>query len=67
MTKPKCSDCGSTYSQRRRELGYSLCLECGEQAANQASERLRRQCAPAYNKGAYQLITDMQMVRDIGR
>ena len=67
MTHATCSDCGASYSLRRQALGYALCLECGEEMACQASERMKKRCAPAYNKGAYQFITDMQMVKDLGR
>jgi len=31
--KPLCVDCGETFSIRRRELGYRLCLTCGETEA----------------------------------
>jgi len=67
MTHAKCIDCGGSYSPRRKALGYSQCLECGEDSARKVTEKMRKQCAPAYNKGAYQFITDMQMVKDLGR
>lgn len=67
MTQAKCIDCGSFYSPRRKALGYSQCLECGEGTARKVSAKMMKQCAPAYNKGSYQYITDMQMVRDLGR
>lgn len=67
MTPPRCSDCGSFYSPKRKALGYALCLECGQAAVQPVLERMKKQCAPAYNKGSYQFITDMQMVKDLGR
>ena len=67
MTDPKCADCGSSYSPRRKALGYALCLACGQEAVQPLIERMKKQCAPAYNKGAYMYITDMQMVKDLGR
>lgn len=67
MTYAKCVECGSNYSLKRRDLGYKTCLECGEHTIRTANERLKKQCAPAYNKGAYMFITDMQMVKDLGR
>jgi predicted nucleic acid-binding Zn-ribbon protein len=66
-TRAKCSECGSFFSPRRLALGYRTCLECGEQSIQVVNEQRKKQCAPAYNKGAYQFITDMQMVRDLGR
>ncbi len=67
MAYAKCVECGSAYSAKRHTLGYNTCLECGEQTIKAANERLKKQCAPAYNKGAYMFITDMQMVKDLGR
>jgi hypothetical protein len=67
MTHAKCSECGNFYSPRRKALGYTLCLECGDEAVQPIIERMKKQCAPAYNKGAYMYITDMQMVKDLGR
>lgn len=67
MAHAKCVDCGNFYSHKRRELGYKTCLECGEANIKPVIDNMRKQCAPAYNKGAYQYITDMQMVKDLGR
>lgn len=50
----------------RLELGIKSCLQCGEQAAQKLSEARKQQCAPAYNKGAYQYITKNDL-KDIGR
>ena len=58
-TNPTCSSCGENYNIERHELGYHTCLSCG-------SEKNTYTVAPAYNKGAYQLIT-ISSVRDIGR
>lgn len=54
-----CRECEEEYSDRRAQLGYTVCLECGE-------DKRSFTLAPAYNKGAYQLITREQ-VRYIGR
>lgn len=52
----KTTTCDNTVSDRRVQLGYDHCLPCGEAQARAAR---RHWCvAPAYNKGAYQLITD---------
>jgi hypothetical protein len=51
--------CGENYNIERHELGYPTCLSCG-------SKKNTYTVAPAYNKGAYQLIT-ISSVRDIGR
>jgi len=31
--KPLCARCGDTYSAKRANAGYHLCLLCGEEAA----------------------------------
>jgi predicted nucleic acid-binding Zn-ribbon protein len=67
MSRAKCIDCGGFFSSRRYDLGYKTCLECGEENIRAINEQLKNQCAPAYNKGAYMFITDMQMVKDLGR
>tara|TARA_R110000737_G_scaffold246758_1_gene257035 strand:+ start:50 stop:253 length:204 start_codon:yes stop_codon:yes gene_type:complete len=56
---PACTSCGENYNIKRHELGYSTCLSCG-------SKKNTYTVAPAYSKGAYQLIT-ISSVRDIGR
>ena len=58
-TNPTCSLCGENYPIKRYELKYYTCLSCG-------SKKNTYTVAPAYNKGAYQLIT-ISSVRDIGR
>lgn len=67
MAYAKCIDCGDFFSPRRQALGYKTCLACGEVNIRPQIENMRKQCAPAYNKGTYQYITDMQMVKDLGR
>ena len=63
----ECVECGETYPDRRRELGYSTCLDCGEVSA-QAEAKYRRSCtAPAYNKGPYMYVTTVEQVRDCHR
>ena len=54
-----CIVCGEEFSKKRAALGYETCLRHGE------TER-EFTIAPAYNKGAYQVIS-RQNVKDIGR
>ena len=54
-----CIVCGEEFSEKRAALGYKTCLLHGE------TER-EFTIAPAYNKGAYQVIS-RQNVKDIGR
>jgi len=54
--KYHCTTCGGHVAPTRAHLGYKYCMECGETKAQEA--RASWCVAPAYNKGAYQLITD---------
>jgi ribosomal protein L37AE/L43A len=33
--KPTCKLCGDNFPAKRFELGYAVCLECGEEIARQ--------------------------------
>jgi hypothetical protein len=54
-----CRVCGETFNPARANLGYRTCLEHAEPPKAFT-------VAPAYNKGAYQLITRSE-VETIGR
>jgi hypothetical protein len=50
---PQCILCGDEFAlERMTELGYKVCLPCGEKLARQRKFTV----AIPYNKGAYQLI-----------
>lgn len=51
--------CGNWVPEERVALGYHTCIECG-------SPKEEFTVAPAYNKGAYQLVSRRD-VKDIGR
>lgn len=55
----KCIICDEEFSEKRFELGYKTCLV-------HAESKQTFTVAPAYNKGAYQLITKREVVY-IGR
>jgi hypothetical protein len=48
-----CISCGDTFPPRRADLGYNTCLACGDFAAREVKFTIM----PAYNKGAYQLVS----------
>ena len=54
-----CIECGEEYSYQRRNLGYKTCLDCGE-------DKKIFPTAPAFNKGAYTIVT-ANNVKDIGK
>jgi hypothetical protein len=46
--------CGEEIEQGRWDIGYRVCLECGDEIAKQKKWTV----AIPYSKGAYQLIHD---------
>ena len=62
--------CHKCHKQRipegRSKLGYVTCLDCGESIAKERAEKRKKQVAPTYNKGAYQVISKKD-IKDIGR
>ena len=62
---PECKKCGNLKSPARVKLVGKLCLECGDEVANLLTER-KQQCAPIFNKGGYQYITEMDL-KDLGK
>ena len=51
--KPVCARCGETYSAKRANVGYHLCLLCGEEDA-----RSRRHTIAPMHKSNYMLISN---------
>ena len=51
--------CGESIHPRRAALGYSTCLTCGEAQAR----TVKHTVAIPYSKGAYQLITNPDLLR----
>jgi predicted RNA-binding Zn-ribbon protein involved in translation (DUF1610 family) len=50
-----CKQCGESLHPKRVKLGYSLCLECGEED----SERIAKsRCIVAPHKQGYMFFTD---------
>lgn len=52
---PTCRHCGDDIDPRRFQLGYRVCLWCGEEAAT--TERMGWCVVQEYGKGPYQLVT----------
>ena len=52
--KVECMTCGNRYDERRRQLGYNFCLDCGEFKAIQERETWCRVPLP---KQGYTLVT----------
>lgn len=62
-----CPMCGiEEIAPRRYDLGYRICLTCGEVEAKMESKRKSRRVAIAYDKGTYQYITDDTDLGELG-
>ena len=58
--KGVCLLCGDTFKWARYQLGYRLCLDCGDDAAH----KVKHTIAPL-NKSNYVYISDMQMLKQL--
>ena len=52
---PQCKLCGDTYNAERLAIGYAVCLDCGDEIADEVNKR--RTVAPMH-KSNYMLITN---------
>ena len=60
-----CS-CGNRIPPARAELGYRVCLLCGEKSAKAVANQRKKQVGITYNKGGYQYITEIDL-KTLGR
>lgn len=58
-------DCGDEYSDKRLDLGYQTCLECGRKSAVMEARKKALRVQPLYNKGPTQYISDETMKNDL--
>lgn len=58
--KGVCLLCGDTFKWARFELGYRLCLDCGEEKAKDVT----RTVTPLH-KSNYVLITNIEDLKDL--
>jgi len=59
----ECAQCGDEYPSARKELGYKLCLWCGEDQAK--AERASWCVVQEYGKGNYQFVTAASATRTL--
>ena len=62
-----CNLCFKNFPDRRKNLGFNICIECGDKKAQVEIERKAMSVAPLFNKGAYQYIGSIDNVKHIGR
>jgi predicted nucleic acid-binding Zn-ribbon protein len=60
--KPRCMNCGDTFSAKRARAGYKLCLECGE---DQARQDRQHWCVAGINKSNPMLITNLETLKQL--
>lgn len=58
-----CIRCGDAVEAKRVELGYKVCLLCGEDAA--IAERQGWTVIQEYGKGNYQFVTSESALRTL--
>ena len=58
----QCIKCGESYSDARKQLGYKVCLDCGEAA----SKQVVRTVVPL-SKSTYQLVTDLDILKQLNK
>lgn len=63
----ECVNCGDEFSDKRAELGYNTCLDCGHEDAKIQAEIKTTKIGPAYNKGNYMYLGDNPNPKDFGK
>ena len=51
-----CKLCFRSFPEKRKSLGFDVCIECGDKKAQIEIERKAMSVAPLFNKGGYQYI-----------
>ena len=62
-----CIKCFVSFPEKRKLLGYKTCIICGDKEASKEAIRKSKCIAPLFNKGAYQYIGNVDVVKSIGR
>lgn len=60
--KPLCAICGDTYSAKRANAGYNICMPCGDA---QARANLRQYTIAPMHKSNYMLFTNADDLRSL--
>lgn len=60
--KPKCAQCRSVFSAKRKRAGYDLCMACGDGEALRARKLW---CVAGISKSNPMLITDPALLKQL--
>ena len=58
--QPHCKLCGKEYDLARLDIGYAVCLDCGDEVAKE-----RKFTIAPLNKSNYVCITDMTLLKQL--
>lgn len=60
-----CNKCFNEFPDKRKNLGYKICIECGDKKAQIEINKKSNYIAPLYNKGSYQYIGTIDTLKNI--
>ena len=60
--KPKCAQCRSVFSAKRKRAGYDLCMTCGD---GEALRERKLWCVAPMHKSNYMLFTTTEDLKGI--
>ena len=63
----ECTTCGEEFSDKRKALGYEICLDCGHDVAYKQAVEKSKRVGPLFNKGGLQYITDDEDLTTVGK
>ena len=58
----RCFSCGTEFDGRRAELGYKVCMSCGEAMAKKVRKSW---CVAPMHKSNYMLITNLDDLKGL--
>ena len=62
-----CVECEEEFSDKRKALGYDVCLNCGAEHAREQAIAKSKRIQPHFNKGAYQYVSDGDAIDTLGK
>ena len=58
--KPLCKSCGAEYSIKRKQIGFNVCLSCGDKIA-----KSKKHTIVPMHKSNYMVVTDLRLLKGI--